>query len=55
MGGYSEAIRAELPVKFNFFLGWGGILKLSELNSLSNLTFLGGGILKLSELTPCQI
>ena len=61
LGGYSEAIRAGLPVKFH----WGGILKLSELDSLSNFTgggyseavraglpvkFHWGGILKLSEL-----
>ena len=39
-GGYSEAIRAGLPVKFHFG-GRGGILKLSELDSLSNFT-LGG-------------
>ena len=36
-GGHSEAIRAGLPVKFH----WGGILKLSELDSLSNFT---GGV-----------
>ena len=40
MGGYSEAIRPGLSIKFQ----WGGILKPSDLDSLSN--FKWGGILK---------
>ena len=45
-GGYSEAIRARLPVKFTF---GGGILKLKSHKVPRSLTIfiLGGGILKL--------
>ena len=52
MGGYSETLGFGLRDNFHFL---GGILKLSDLDSVTIFIFVGGGILKLSNLESLTI